>query len=117
MNINPYDKKLKSLARANRHAGNLSEALLWNELKQSKLGVRFTKQKVIGNYITDFYCPEKNMVIEIDGWSHDNKYEYDKERDEYMKSLGIHVLRISDKDVKQDMSNIIIWIKHNIDLI
>jgi len=115
--INPYNKKLKNLARANRHSGNLAEALLWNELKQSKLGVRFTKQKVIGDYIADFYCHEKNMVIEIDGWSHDNKYEYDQVRDEYMKSLGIHVLRISDKDVKQDMSNILIWIKQNIDLI
>ena len=115
--INPHNKKLKSLARANRRAGNLSEALLWNELKQSKLGVRFTKQKVLGDYIADFYCPEKNMVIEIDGWSHDNKYEYDKARDEYMQSLGIHVLRITDKDVKQDMSNVLIWIKHNIDLI
>ncbi len=113
--MNPYNKKLKHLARANRHSGNLSEALLWNELKQSKMGVRFTKQKPIGNYIADFYCSEKNMVIEIDGWTHDNKYEYDTERDEYMKSLGIHVLRISDKDVKQDMQNILIWIKHNID--
>ena len=117
MNINPYNKNLKSLARANRRSGNLAEVLLWNELKQSKLGVRFTKQKVIGNYIADFYCSEKNLVIEIDGWSHDNKYEYDKERDDYMKSLGIHVLRISDKDVKQDMSNILEWIKHNINLI
>ncbi len=115
--MNPYNKKLKNLARANRRAGNLSEVLLWNELKQSKLGVRFTKQKVIGDYIADFYCSEKNMVIEIDGWTHDNKYEYDQERDEYMKSLGIHVLRISDKDVKQDLANILIWIKRNIDLI
>ena len=115
--MNPYNKKLKNLARANRHSRNLSEALLWNELKQSKLGVRFTKQKIIGNYIADFYCIEKNMVIEIDGWSHDNKYEHDKERDEYMKALGIHVLRISDKDVKQDMNNVLTFIKHNIDLI
>jgi very-short-patch-repair endonuclease len=115
--MNPYNKKLKNLARANRHSGNLSEALLWNELKQSKLGVRFTKQKIIGNYIADFYCIEKNMVIEIDGWSHDNKYEHDKERDEYMKALGIHVLRISDKDVKQDMNNVLTFIKHNINLI
>jgi len=113
--INPYNKKLKGLARANRQAGNLSEVLLWNELKQSKLGVRFTKQKVIGNYIADFYCPEKNMVIEIDGWSHDNKYEYDKERDEYMKSLGIFVLRLEDRDVRHDMENVLRWIKHNID--
>ena len=111
----PYNKKLTNLARANRHSGNLSEALLWNELKQNKLGFSFTKQKPIGNYIADFYCREKNLVLEIDGWSHDNKYMYDKTRDDYMKTLGIHVLRISDKDVKQDMQNVLIWIKHNLD--
>ena len=110
-----YNKQLKGLSRANRKAGNLSEVLLWYELKDCKLGVRFTRQKPIGNYIADFYCREKNLVIEIDGWTHDDKYEYDKERDEYMNSLGIHVLRISDKDVKQDMNNVLIWIKHNID--
>lgn len=113
--MHKYNEYLIGLARENRHAGNLSEALLWNELKQSKLGVRFTKQKAIGNYIADFYCQEKKLVIEIDGWSHDDKYEYDKSRDEYMKSLGIYVLRISDIDVKRDMSNVLIWIKHNID--
>lgn len=110
-----YNGNLKGLARANRKAGNLSEALLWNELKQNKMGVSFTKQKPIGNYIADFYCKEKNIVIEIDGWSHDNKYEYDQERDEYMKSLGIFVLHIADIDVKRDMNNVLIWIKHNID--
>ena len=83
-----YNDKLMNLARVNRHTGNLSEVLLWNELKQSKLGVRFTKQKPIGNYIADFYCHEKKIVIEIDGWTHDDKYEYDTTRDEYMKSLG-----------------------------
>ena len=113
----PYNKQLKNLAKSNRKAGNLSEVLLWQELKQSKLGVRFRRQTPIGNYIADFYCKEKNLVIEIDGWSHDNKYEHDKARDEYMQSLGIHVLRISDTDVKKDMNNILIWIKHNIDMI
>ena len=110
-----YNKQLKNLSRANRKSGNLSEVLLWHELQQSKLGVRFIRQKPIGNYIADFYCREKKLVIEIDGWTHDNKYEYDKNRDEYMKNLGIHVLRISDKDVKQDMTNVLIWIKHNIE--
>ena len=79
------------------------------------MGVSFVRQRPIGNYIADFYCRERNLVIEIDGSSHDNKYEYDKERDEYVQKLGIHVLRISDKDVKKDMSNVLIWIKHNID--
>ena len=79
------------------------------------MGVRFTKQKPIGNYIADFYCAEKNLVLEIDGWSHDNKYEYDVVRDKYMESIGIHVLRINDIDVKRDMSSVLVWIKHNID--
>ena len=112
-----YNKQLKNLARSNRDAGNLSEVLLWHELQHCKLGVRFTRQRPIGNYIADFYCREKKLVIEIDGSSHDNKYEYDKERDEYMKALGIRVIRISDKDVKKDMANVLIWIKHNIDII
>ena len=115
--MDDYNKQLKNLARANRKAGNLSEALLWNELKQRKMGVQFKRQRPIGNYIADFYCPEKKLVIEIDGWSHDNKYHYDKARDEYMQSLGIHVLRIDDIDVKRDMNNVLIWIKHNIDMI
>ena len=110
-----YNKNLIPLARTNRSAGNLSEALLWHELKKSKLGVSFVRQQTIGHYIADFYCRVKKLVVEIDGSSHDNKYEYDKERDEYMKKIGITVLRISDKDVKHDMDNVLIWIKHNID--
>ena len=113
--MHKYNKYLVGLARDNRNSGNLAEALLWNELKRNKMGVSFTRQKPIGNYIADFYCAEKNMVIEIDGWSHDNKYEYDKARDEYMQSLGIFVLRIEDKDVKRDMSSILTWIKFNLD--
>ncbi len=110
-----YNKQLKPLARANRKAGNLPEALLWCEIQRCKLGVRFIRQKPIGNYIADFYCREKKLVIEIDGSSHDNKYTHDKVRDEYMESLGIRVIRITDKDVKKDMQNVLIWIKHNID--
>ena len=115
--MHDYNKQLKGFARANRKAGNLSEALLWDELKQRKMGVQIKRQRPIGNYIADFYCAEKNLVIEIDGWSHDDKYHYDKARDEYMQKLGIHVLRIADIDVKRDMNNVLIWIKHNIDTI
>jgi very-short-patch-repair endonuclease len=113
--MHKYKNYLVDMACENRRAYNLSEALLWNELKQRKLGVSFTKQKPIGKYIADFYCAEKNLVIEVDGYSHDDKYEYDKERDEYMESLGIFVLRISDSDVKKDIRNVLSWIKSNVD--
>lgn len=112
-----YNNKLNNFARSNRRAGNLAEALLWNELKQAKLGFTFTRQKPIGNYIADFYCPVKKLVIEIDGWTHDTKVEYDTERDEYMKSLGIYVLRITDHDVKQDMYGVLYLIKYQLDML
>lgn len=110
-----YNKILNNFARANRRAGILSEVLLWNELKRSALGVKFTKQKPIGNYIADFYCKELKLVIEIDGCSHDDKYEYDNARDEYMRSVGITVLRIDDKDVKKDMGAVLEWIRFNVE--
>jgi len=110
-----YNNNLTNFARENRRAGNLAEALLWNELKQDKLGFTFTRQKPIGNYIADFYCQKKNLVIEVDGWTHDEKVEYDAVRDAYMKSLGIYVLRVFDKDVKQDMYGVLYLIKHVLD--
>ena len=113
--MHKYNSYLMGFVRSNRNSGNLSEALLWRELKKAKLGVSFTRQKPIGNYIADFYCAEKNMVIEIDGHSHDFKFEHDMARDEYMQSRGIYVLRISDIDVKRDMSGTLEWIKATID--
>lgn len=110
-----YNKNLNKFARVNRRAGVLSEALLWNELKRSALGVKFTKQKPIGNYIADFYCKELKLVIEIDGYTHNDKYEYDVGRDEYMRLLGITVLRIEDKDVKKNMGSVLEWIRFNIE--
>ncbi|MBP5794939.1 MAG: endonuclease domain-containing protein [Alphaproteobacteria bacterium] len=112
-----YKNILTTFARENRQAGVLSEALLWNKLKQSKLGYRFVKQKPIGKYIVDFYCPEKQLVIEIDGWTHNHKIKYDQKRDEYLKSVGLHVLRIPDVYVKQKMTTVLLWIKSTLDSI
>lgn len=115
LDMHKYKGNLVNFARSNRRAGNLAEALLWNKLKQDKLGFTFTRQKPIGNYIADFYCPAKKLVVEIDGFTHGTKYEYDRERDAYMKSLGIRVIRITDHDVKRNMSNVLYWIKYNLE--
>ncbi|MEO0156663.1 MAG: DUF559 domain-containing protein [candidate division WOR-3 bacterium] len=101
----PYNPNLKEKARELRKAGNLSEVLLWNELKSKKmLGFDFTRQQIIGNYIVDFHCPKLNLVIEIDGESHDFKGEYDKERDNYLQSLGLTVLHFKDIDIKKHLN-------------
>jgi len=101
--INYYDK-LKPRARELRNKSTLSEVLLWRQIRAKKLGYNFYRQKPLGNYIVDFYCAEKNAVIEVDGSSHDDKAEYDAQRDAFLTGLGLHVIHILDKDVKQDIA-------------
>ncbi len=101
----PYNPKLKERAKELRKAGNLSEVLLWQQIKNKKfLGLDFHRQKIIGNYIVDFYCPELDLVVEIDGSSHDFKEEYDAKREEFLKSLKLNVIHFEDKRVKQDLN-------------
>lgn len=108
----PYNPKLKQRAKELRKAGNLSEVILWSKLKRKQfLGLDFDRQKIIGNYIVDFYCPSLSLVIEIDGSSHDNKEEYDRIRDEYLKGLGLSVIHILDRDIKNNLESVICWLK------
>jgi very-short-patch-repair endonuclease len=94
MNL-PFNPALKERAKSLRQAGNLSEVLFWNEVKNKQFkGFDFDRQKIIGNYIVDFYCTNCNVVIEIDGKSHDDKVEYDAARDEFLRSLKLTVIHI-----------------------
>lgn len=96
----PYNPKLKQRARALRQAGNLPEVLFWNQVKNKQFkGYDFDRQKIIGNYIVDFYCGNCQVVVEIDGSSHDDKQEYDAQRDQYLESLGLTVIHIPVVDV------------------
>jgi very-short-patch-repair endonuclease len=74
-----YNPRLKQVARILRKNMTLGEILLWKELKGKKLlGYDFHRQKPIGEYVVDFYCPALKLVIEIDGDSHDGKEEADR---------------------------------------
>jgi len=108
----PYNPALKANAKALRKAGMLHEALLWLQLKGKKLnGLDFDRQKIIGNYIVDFYCAEKAVVIEVDGSSHNNKQQQDAERDRYLESLGLSVIRLLVKDVLQNMDGVVVFLR------
>jgi very-short-patch-repair endonuclease len=73
-----YNPKLKILARSLRNRSTLAEVLLWNQLKARKVrGYQFMRQKPIDNYIVDFYCSKLQLIIEIDGSSHDFKFMND----------------------------------------
>lgn len=100
----PYNNKLKERARLLRQARNLPEVLFWMQVTNGNFHkIDFDRQRVIGNYIVDFYIKALGLIIEIDGSSHDDKEVYDKIREDYFISLGLRVYRISVDDVMKTM--------------
>ncbi|MBQ6728350.1 MAG: endonuclease domain-containing protein [Clostridia bacterium] len=72
------------------------------------LPVKIYKQKLIGDYIVDFYCASKKTAIELDGSQHymDEAVKHDGKRTEYLNSLGISVLRYSNKDIDKNFKSV-----------
>ena len=92
-----------STARSLRENQTKSEGLLWSILRARQLcGLKFRRQHPIGPWVTDFACPEKMLVIEIDGGYHDETSDEDIRRQENIQDLGWTVLRFTDKEVEQD---------------
>ncbi len=106
----PYNKKLVAFARANRKNPTLSEKLLWDELKNSKLfGYDFHRQKPFGYYIFDFYCNKLKLLIECDGETHNHEITKfnDCRKSEYAESLGFNVLRFYDEEIVKNISGVL----------
>jgi len=93
-------------ARDLRQQDNQAEALLWLELKRSKLsGYKFTRQYPIGPYFADFCCRKSKLVVEIDGSQHADSI-YDHRRDEFMRAAGYSILRFWNHDVLKHRSSV-----------
>ncbi len=101
---------LRSKARELRKAGNLAEVIFWNHVKNKQLlGLDFDRQKIIGNFIVDFYIKKIGLVIEIDGNSHTNeKFNYDRNREIILESYGLNIWRVSDSDVINNTNGVLI---------
>jgi very-short-patch-repair endonuclease len=98
----PANPPLKELAKEKRKAGILSEVLFWKQVRNHTFySIDFDRQRIIGNFIVDFYVPSLGIVFEIDGSSHDDKMDYDKARQHFLEDLGITVFRCDDYDVKK----------------
>ena len=103
----PYNAALKSRAKALRKAGNLSEVIFWKQVRAGTFHtIDFDRQRVIGNYIVDFYVKSLGLVIEIDGESHNNKEEYDEKREDFLTSLGLKIFKISTIQIHYDLDNV-----------
>ena len=68
------------------------------------MGYQFMRQKPIGNYIVDFYCSKLFLVIEIDGITHNDKQEYDKNRDVYLKRIGLEILHFDGYNILKNIN-------------
>jgi very-short-patch-repair endonuclease len=89
-----YKPTLKPKSRDLRTLATRPENILWYELlKNKQMGYRFLRQKPVGNYILDFYCPKLKLAIELDGYSHEERVVYDTKRTFYLESIGIKVIR------------------------
>lgn len=94
-----------------------AEKHLWSKLKMRQVkGYWFYRQKPIGGYIADFYCPKARLVIEVDGGQHfeDEAVKYDKVRDESMEGLELKVLRFTNTDVLNNIDGVIEVIEQNL---
>jgi very-short-patch-repair endonuclease len=108
----PFNPKLRERAKALRKAGNLSEVLVWQQLHKRKFkSLDFDRQKIIGNYIVDFFCANCRVVIEVDGSSHDENHEYDRERDVYLEGLGLTVIHVLAVDVLNRLEEVMLMLR------
>ena len=105
-----YNRKLKNLARHLRKNMTDAERLLWSRIRKKQLGgYQFYRQRPLGKYIVDFYCPAARLVVEVDGGQHffQNSRVHDTERDRFFKRHGIRVLRFTNLQVLNEIENVL----------
>jgi very-short-patch-repair endonuclease len=109
--MHQFNNNLKQFKTELRNNHSLPERIVWYNLLRKRLtGYTFTRQFIVGNYILDFYCHELKLNIELDGKTHDFSYEKDIERDSYLKSKGVRILRILNTDVLYNIDGVRIYI-------
>jgi very-short-patch-repair endonuclease len=103
----PVNTELDKYAKELRKNMTTEEKIVWYQILKGRVP-KFHRQKIIGNYIADFYCPQLKLIIEIDGVQHyfEETSNYDAKRTEYFESLGFYVLRFDNSDVKKDTEEV-----------
>jgi len=102
-------KKIQQRARELRKEMTPAEKKLWQVLRGNQLdGLYFRRQHAVGTYIVDFVCIQEKMVIEVDGGSHLEQQEYDKERTRWLEEeKGYRVIRFTNDDVFQNIHAVV----------
>ena len=97
----PRNERRQQNAKKLRKNMTKEERHLWYDFLR-EYPIRFRRQEIIGDYIADFYCSSAAIVIELDGSQHfeERALQKDQKRSSYLESLGLHVLRFSNLDIK-----------------
>ena len=103
----PVNHNLKKHAVKMRKNQTDEENKVWYQILKGRTP-KFHRQRIIGNYIVDFYCPKLKLIIEIDGYQHyyEENIEYDNKRSEYLESLGFCILRIDNSEINKDIEEV-----------
>ena len=104
---------LKDFAQKNKQIPTDAEKVLWEHLRAKQLSVKFNRQHIIGDYIVDFVCIEKKIVIEVDGGYHSEYEQIDKDenRTQRLNDWGFSVIRFKNEEILGDISDVLNKIK------
>jgi very-short-patch-repair endonuclease len=104
--------ELKNLPRSKELRSNMTdhEKILWYKINNDQLDYKFRRQQPIGNYIVDFVCFERNLIIELDGSGHAEKKEYDANRDQFLQNQGFRILRLWNNEFLENVNGIMDYI-------
>lgn len=110
-----YWKYLKEFSKENRQNPTNEESILWEEVRNNKLGHKIRRQHAIGLFIGDFVCLDRRLVIEVDGGYHVANREFDQARTEFLNSEGFNVIRFTNDEIKNDLKKVLATIKASLD--
>ena len=106
--------RLTNVARTLRKRSTKAEQLLWSRVRARQVeGLKFRRQQPIGDYVVDFICLEKSVVIEVDGSHHAADKAKDEERDRWLEEEGFKVLRFWDNEVLTNTEGVLQVIREN----
>ena len=107
---------LKEFAMENRRYMTEAESALWMYLKGNALGHKFQRQHIIGDYIVDFFCRDRQLIIEVDGGYHAERtqQEDDAVRQQRLEEMGYKVIRFSNEAILVDIKSTIDTIINNL---
>ena len=102
-----HNKQLVPLARALRKNMTKEERRLWYDFLRD-YPIRFSRQKVLGRYIADFYSAEAKLIIELDGSQHyeDENIRKDARRTEFLEAYGLRIIRVANNEITENFDGV-----------